>query len=92
MDHEFILKKSIHHIDRMINTIYAMIVIKAAVAELADARDSKSRDRKVMRVRFSPAAPTKKERGRSFFIRLWMSPHPPTHTVKKPNWQYRVPR
>jgi hypothetical protein len=28
----------------------------AAVAELVDARDSKSRDRKVMRVRFSPAA------------------------------------
>ena len=26
------------------------------VAELVDARDSKSRDRKVMRVRFSPAA------------------------------------
>ena len=42
--------------------------VRAAVAELVDARDSKSRDRKVMRVRFSPAAPPKNDPHRVVFL------------------------
>ena len=46
---------------------------QAEVAELADARDSKSRDRKIMRVQLPPPAQLKSEvRPRFFYIKLFL--------------------
>lgn len=58
----------------LILTIYPHVFHKnAAVVELVDTGDLKSPDRKVMRVRFSPAAQTKNaptDAGAFFIVRL----------------------
>lgn len=44
------------------SSIPLLLTLWAVVAELVDALDSKSSDRKIMRVRFSPTAPASKRK------------------------------